>query len=391
MCKLFCFVDHPTTYSVFAIVFSISLFDYWGRATGPGVLHINHNGFRGFGQTAADFAVTDRANTIPSHWFDVFGFGYTFGDCRHVGINEITGCKPLNLFHRRGIQFAAATNARRIEIRATVQRTVVILLVIVGPEHRDNLYCLFHILIGLWPGFPRAGVSHLSDANIFFEKQIGHSFGHFAFAVNVFVESPLINAHRIVFNNNGDFVKVGVKSFFDNVLFHCLFLYREPARAVVFYLEPGTKVQLIFILPNIFSIFFRFFAKNCGFRARFRAEPGIFAYDNPLNRSLCLFKKSPAVIVGANPGKFTRRKPKRKPKAAPHTRPGTGKNPRKVKRNREPPDYPGNSLSLPCLFTHVSPTRYFDRRARETGCGSFIGLAHIHTRTVPGPTNGTST
>ena len=159
MCKLFCFVDHPTTYSVFAIVFSISLFDYWGRLPGPGVLHINHNGFRGFGQTAADFAVTDRANTIPTHWFDVFGFGHAFGNGRHVGINEITGCKPLNLFHRLGIQFATATNARRIEICATVQRTVVILFVIVGPEHRDNLYCLFHILMGLWPGFPRAGVN----------------------------------------------------------------------------------------------------------------------------------------------------------------------------------------------------------------------------------------
>lgn len=63
--------------------------------------------------------------------------------------------------------------------------------------------------------------------------------------------------------------------------------YREPARAVVFYLEPDTKVQQFFILPNIFSIFFRFFAKIRVFGARFRAEPGIFAYDNPLNRSLC--------------------------------------------------------------------------------------------------------
>lgn len=87
------------------------------------------------------------------------------------------------------------------------------------------------------------------------------------------------------------------------------------------------------------------------------------------NNGFCGFGQPAAVIVGANPGKFTRPKPKRKPKAAPHTRPGIVKSQRKAKRNMEPPDYPGNSLSLPCLFTHVSPTRYFDRRARETGCG----------------------
>ena len=69
--------------------------------------------------------------------------------------------------------------------------------------------------------------------------------------------------------------------------------------------------------------------------ARFRPEPGIFAYDNPLNQSLCLYKKFPAGIVGANPGKFTQPKHKRKRKAAPHTRPGIVKSPRKAKRNRE--------------------------------------------------------
>lgn len=58
--------------------------------------------------------------------------------------------------HKRN---TAATNARRIEIRAPVNCAVVILFVIIGTEHRDNLYCLLHILMGLWPGFPRAGVN----------------------------------------------------------------------------------------------------------------------------------------------------------------------------------------------------------------------------------------
>ena len=131
------------------IPYFILLLDYWGRSPGPGVLHINNNGFRGFGQTAADFAVTDRANTIPSHRFDVFGFRNAFGNTCHVGINEITGCKSLNLFHRLWIQFATATNARRIEIRATFTRTVVILFVILGPEHRGNFDFLFHIALGI--------------------------------------------------------------------------------------------------------------------------------------------------------------------------------------------------------------------------------------------------
>ena len=111
--------------------------------------------------------------------------------------------------------------------------------------------------------------------------------------------------------------------------------------------------------------------------ARFRPEPCIFANVNPKNQLLCLFKRSPAVIVGANPGKFTQPKPKRKPKAAPHTRPGIVKSPRKAKRNREPPDYPGNSLSLSCLFTTYRPTRYFDRRARFAGCGFLLPVARI--------------
>ena len=152
---------------------------------------------------------------------------------------------------------------------------------------------------------------------------------------------------------------------------------------MVFYLEPDTKVQQIFILPNIFSIFFQFFAKICGFGARFRPEPGIFAYDNPKNQSLCPLEKCPAATNGANPGKFTQPKHKRKRKAVQFTHPVTGKSPRKAKRNREQPDYPGNSLSLPCLFTNVSPTRYFDRRARETGCGFLSPVAQT-TPFVPG-------
>lgn len=84
-----------------------------------------------------------------------------------------------------------------------------------------------------------------------------------------------------------------------------------------------------------------------------------------------------AATNGAKPAKSIQPKNKPNAKAAPHTRPGTGKNPRKAKRNREPPDYPGNSLSLPCLFTHVSPTRYFDRRARETGCGFLSPVVRI--------------
>lgn len=111
--------------------------------------------------------------------------------------------------------------------------------------------------------------------------------------------------------------------------------------------------------------------------ARFRPEPGIFAYDNPKNQSLCLYKKFPAVIVGANPGKFTQPKHKRKRKAAQFTHPVTGKSPRKAKRNRELSVSPIFSLSLPCLFTTYRPTRYFDRRARFAGCGFLLPVVWI--------------
>lgn len=69
--------------------------------------------------------------------------------------------------------------------------------------------------------------------------------------------------------------------------------------------------------------------------ARFRPEPGIFAYDNPKIQSLCPLEKCPAATNGANPGKFTQPKHKRKRKAVQFTHPVTGKSPRKVKRNRE--------------------------------------------------------
>lgn len=97
---------------------------------------------------------------------------------------------------------------------------------------------------------------YLSDANIFFEKQIGHSFGHFVFALNIFVECSLINAHRIVFNDNRDFVKVGVKSLFCDVLFHFFVLYREPARAVGFIPESECKYTLFFLNTKNFLIIF---------------------------------------------------------------------------------------------------------------------------------------
>ena len=57
--------------------------------------------------------------------------------------------------------------------------------------------------------------------------------------------------------------------------------------------------------------------------------------------------------------------------------PVTGKIQRKAKRNREPPYCPGNSLSLPCLFTSYRHPRYFDRRARFAGCGFLLPVVLI--------------
>lgn len=67
---------------------------------------------------------------------------------------------------------------------------------------------------------------------------------------------------------------------------------------------------------------------------------GIFVLVNLKNQSLCLYKKFPAVIVGANPGKFTQRKPKPNAKAVQSTRPDTVKSPQQTKRNRELSELP---------------------------------------------------
>lgn len=69
--------------------------------------------------------------------------------------------------------------------------------------------------------------------------------------------------------------------------------------------------------------------------ARFRPEPGIFAYDNPKIQSLCPLEKCPAATNGAKPAKSIQPKNRPNAKAAPHTRPGIVKSPRKAKRNRE--------------------------------------------------------
>lgn len=98
--------------------------------------------------------------------------------------------------------------------------------------------------------------------------------------------------------------------------------------------------------------------------ARFSPEPGIFANVNPKNQSLCPLEKCPAATNGAKPAKSIQPKNRPNAKAVQFTRPVTGKSQRKAKRNSGQPDYPGNSLSLPCLFTTYRPTRYFDRHAR---------------------------
>ena len=93
----------------------------------------------------------------------------------------------------------------------------------------------------------------------------------------------------------------------------------------------------------------------CGLCERIRNKSGIFALVNLKNQSLCLYKKFPAGIVGANPGKFTRQKPKRKPKAAPHTRPDTVKSPQQTKINREFPQSPKFPYLCGVFLPIVSP------------------------------------
>ena len=101
---------------------------------------------------------------------------------------------------------------------------------------------------------------------------------------------------------------------------------------------------------------------------------GIFVLVNLKNQLLCLYKRQMAVGVGANPGKFTRQKPKRKPKAAPHTRPDTAKSPQQTKRNREF----RRSTNFPylcCVFLpSYRPQRYFDRPAGIRPGGVFVSI-----------------
>ena len=84
--------------------------------------------------------------------------------------------------------------------------------------------------------------------------------------------------------------------------------------------------------------------------------------------SLCLLKKFRAAINGANPARFIQQRPKRKRKAAQFMHRGTGKNPNKVKRNRDCRNYPQNPY-LCCVFLPHIALRYLDRRARFAGRG----------------------
>ena len=93
-----------------------------------------------------------------------------------------------------------------------------------------------------------------------------------------------------------------------------------------------------------FQKFFLYFSQKCAFFLLLVQENVPIAVylhrTTPKNQPLCLFKKFPAAIVGANPERFTRPKHKRKRKAAPRTHPDTGKSPRKAKRNRVLPVLP---------------------------------------------------
>ena len=109
-----------------------------------------------------------------------------------------------------------------------------------------------------------------------------------------------------------------------------------------------------------------------GLYERIRNKSGIFALVNLKIQSLCLYKKFPAGIVGANPGKFTRQKPKRKPKAAPHTRPDTVKSPQQTKRNREFPQSPKFPYLCGVFLPSYRPQRYFDRPAGIRPGGVFV-------------------
>ena len=114
---------------------------------------------------------------------------------------------------------------------------------------------------------------------------------------------------------------------------------------------------------NFYFNFCTFYRKSCILCERFRKMDGIFVLVNLKNQSLCLYKRQMAGIVGANPGKFTRQKPKRKPKAAPHTRPDTVKSPQQTKRNREFPQSPKFPYLCGVFLPSYRPQRYFDRPA----------------------------
>ena len=123
---------------------------------------------------------------------------------------------------------------------------------------------------------------------------------------------------------------------------------------------------------KFFFNFYAFFEKSCILCERFRKMTGIFVLVNLKNQSLCLYKRQMADGVGANPGKFTRQKPKRKHKAAPHTRPDTVKSQQQTKRNRELSELPIFPY-LCCVFLpSYRPQRYFDRPAGIRPGGVFV-------------------
>lgn len=107
---------------------------------------------------------------------------------------------------------------------------------------------------------------------------------------NMFAE---INANVVVISNvaNGNVVTVCSVRLFNSVdkfVFHRSFLYREPARAVVFYLEPDTKVQQKIELPKVFPIFLRKMCIFFDFGEKIRPDRGIFALITPkINRYAC--------------------------------------------------------------------------------------------------------
>lgn len=112
--------------------------------------------------------------------------------------------------------------------------------------------------------------------------------------------------------------------------------------------------------------------------ARFPAEPGIFAYDNPKNQQSCPLNVCRAATNGANPAKSIQPKNRPNAKAAQFTHPVTGKSPRKVKRNRKSPDFPANSLSLPRLFTRIAQHGILTAAPGSPGAVFYRTCAHSY-------------